>query len=152
MNLRDELARVIADDPRYSIDAYAFILQSLDSARHQKNKEQKRDPVPEAEPKGHARAASSRSRKTRPSGHVTGQELCEAVRKLALRRYGLLAAAVLNHWGVHSTSDIGDVVYNLIAAGDLEKTPRDARSDFDNVFDFDVALRPQSPPAGNEGA
>ena len=73
--------------------------------------------------------------------------LCEAVRKLALRQYGLLAATVLNHWGVRSTSDIGDIVYNLIAAGDLEKTPSDSRSDFDNVFDFDTALRPKAPVA-----
>ena len=55
-------------------------------------------------------------------------ELCEAVRKLALRQYGLLAGTVLAHWGVRSTSDIGDIVYNLIAAGDLEKTDGDSRT------------------------
>ena len=52
------------------------------------------------------------------------------------------AATVLAHWGVRSTSDIGDIVYNLIAAGDLEKTAADSRSDFDNVFDFETALKP----------
>ena len=62
---------------------------------------------------------------------------------MALRQYGLLAATVLDHWGVRSTSDIGDIVYNLIAAGDLEKTPNDSRSDFDNVFDFEAALKPK---------
>ena len=65
------------------------------------------------------------SAKPRPAGHVNARELCEAVRKLGLRQYGLLAGTVLAHWRVRSTSDIGDIVYNLIAAGDLEKT--DAR-------------------------
>ena len=33
MSSRDELAKVIANDPRYSIEAYAFILESLNQAR-----------------------------------------------------------------------------------------------------------------------
>ena len=66
------------------------------------------------------------------------------MRKLALRQYGLLAATVLAHWGVRSTSDIGDIVYNLIAAGDLEKTESDSRSDFDNLFDFETVFK--APP------
>jgi uncharacterized repeat protein (TIGR04138 family) len=69
---------------------------------------------------------------------------------LALRQFGLLAATVLGHWGVRSTSDIGEIVYNLIAAGDLEKTPTDSRSDFDNVFDFETALKPKTLPATDD--
>ena len=45
------------------------------------------------------------------------------------------------HWGVRSTSDIGDIVYNLIAAGGLERTESDSRSDFDNVFDFEISFK-----------
>jgi uncharacterized repeat protein (TIGR04138 family) len=72
---------------------------------------------------------------------------------LALRQYGLLAAAVLNHWGVRSTSDIGDIVYNLIAAGDLEKTASDSRSDFDDVFDFGTAFKPKlTIPSGDDAS
>ena len=44
MSFRDELARIIADDPRYSIDAYAFILEALNHARHQKLKGKVQDP------------------------------------------------------------------------------------------------------------
>jgi uncharacterized repeat protein (TIGR04138 family) len=151
MNFRDELARIIAGDPRYSIDAYAFVLEALSHARHQKLKGQtrERDKADTPEPDRQRRRPGSRPKKPRVSGHVTGRKLCETVRKLALRQYGLLAATVLNHWGVRSTSDIGDIVYNLIAAGDLEKTPSDSRSDFDDVFDFDKELRPKAPkPAG----
>ncbi len=145
MNFRDELARIIASDPRYSIEAYAFVLEALNHAKHQKLKAAARGPDNDrsSAPDQVRHAASSSSKKARVSGHVTGRMLCEAVRKLALRQYGLLAATVLNHWGVRSTSDIGDIVYNLIAAGDLEKTPSDSRSDFDDVFDFDTALRPR---------
>ena len=45
---------------------------------------------------------------------------------------------------IRSTSDIGEIVYNLIASGDLDKTPTDKRSDFDDVFDFAQALQPKS--------
>ena len=48
---------------------------------------------------------------------------------------------VLNQWGIRATSDLGEIVYNLIASGDLEKSPSDSRADFDLVYDFDVALR-----------
>ena len=55
-----------------------------------------------------------------------------------------MAITVLDEWGIRSTSDIGEIVYNLIASGDLDKTASDKRSDFDNVFDFAKALQPKS--------
>ena len=147
MNFRDELARIIAGDPRYSIEAYAFVLEALNHAKHQKLKAKGHghDKEGSKKPERNEGPSSSSAKKSLGSRHVTGRALCEAVRRLALRQYGLLAATVLEHWGVRSTSDIGDIVYNLIAAGDLEKTPSDSRSDFDNVFDFETALRPRVP-------
>ena len=51
-------------------------------------------------------------------------EMMKAYQELPeLIQSALLAATVLEHWGVRSTSDIGNIVYNLIAAGDLEETP-----------------------------
>ena len=152
MNFRDELARIIARDPRYTIEAYAFVLEALNHVRTQKLKGKIRDPDQGrlSPPVRKAPASSSQSKKARRSGHVTGRELCESVRKLALRQFGLLAATVLGHWGVRSTSDIGEIVYNLIAAGDLEQTPDDSRSDFDNVFDFEKSLTPRTPPAADD--
>jgi uncharacterized repeat protein (TIGR04138 family) len=152
MNFRDELARIIAGDPRYSIEAYAFVLEALNHARQQKLKGKARaqDADKTSLPDQERRKSPSSSKKAKVSGHVTGGKLCEAVRKLALRHYGLLAGTVLEHWGVRSTSDIGDIVYNLIAAGDLEKTASDSRSDFDDVFDFDAELRPKTPPPARD--
>jgi uncharacterized repeat protein (TIGR04138 family) len=147
MSLRDQLPRIIAGDPRYAIDAYAFVLEALNQARNQKLKAQARErergePKQSKSREGRG-SGQSGSEQRAPAGHVTGAELCHALRKLALRQYGLLAATVLNHWGIRSTADIGEIVYNMIATGDLEKTDDDSRSDFDNVFDFDKALRPR---------
>jgi uncharacterized repeat protein (TIGR04138 family) len=127
MSLRDDLAGVLARDPRYPIQAYAFVLEALEFTKNEKKKSQAR-----VRPK---RKSFAQSR------HVTGRELCEGARRLALNHYGLMAMTVLALWGIRATSDLGEIVYNLIASGDLEKTPADSRTDFDNVFDFEEALR-----------
>ena len=75
-----------------------------------------------------------------PERHVSGQDLCEAIRRYALSQYGLLAKSVLNHWGVHSTNDFGEIVFNLIDIGQMRKTGADRREDFNNVYDFAEAL------------
>ncbi len=145
MSFRDGLARIIASDPRYSLDAYAFVLESLSYARHRKLRAERRGES--SKTPGPTKSSSdprSKTRVPREADHVTGPELCHALRDLALDQYGLLATTVLAQWGVHSTSDIGDIVYNLIATGDLEKTPNDSRADFDGVFEFESALRPKT--------
>jgi uncharacterized repeat protein (TIGR04138 family) len=125
MSLREELAGVLARDSRYSIHAYAFVFEALEFTKKRRKK-----------------AASSERSKTSPrSQHITGRELCEGARDLALALYGLMAMTVLAQWGIHSTSDLGEIVYNLIASGDLEKSPSDSRSDFDGVFDFQSAFK-----------
>lgn len=72
--------------------------------------------------------------------HVTGQQLCEGIRQYALAQFGLMSKVVLNSWGVYSTSDFGEIVYNLIKVGVLKKSPRDRRAHFDAVYDFDEAF------------
>lgn len=69
--------------------------------------------------------------------HVSGQELCEAIRCYALDQYGLLAKSVLNEWGVRSTGDFGEIVFNLIDIGQMRKTDSDCREDFNDVYDFE---------------
>jgi uncharacterized repeat protein (TIGR04138 family) len=129
MSLRPStsLARVLARDPRYPIQAYAFVFEALEYTKRM-------DRRPASSARGRARSSAA-------PRHVTGRELCEGARRLALDSYGLMALTVLKLWGIHSTSDLGEVVYNLIASGDLEKTPSDARSDFDGVFDFEKVFR-----------
>ena len=66
--------------------------------------------------------------------------MCEAARQYALEQYGYMAKTVLNSWGIHSTGDFGEIVFNLIRIGQMRKTPHDRREDFDNVYDFDEAF------------
>jgi|SRR5579864_1047326 len=127
MSLRDDLAGVLARDSRYTIHAYAFIFEALEFTKNQKRKAQGR--------------ARGRGKSPEPPRHVSPRELCLGARDLALHHYGLLAKIVLNEWGIHSTSDFGELVFNLVAAGDLEKTPSDSRADFDDVYEFEEALQ-----------
>ena len=53
--------------------------------------------------------------------HVSGAEVAAAVRDLALERFGPLARTVLEHWGVHTTCDMGEVVFALVDYGILIK-------------------------------
>lgn len=72
--------------------------------------------------------------------HVSGQQLCYAIQRYAIEQYGLLAQSVLKHWGVKTTDDFGEIVFNLIDIGQMRKTDNDRREDFDNVFDFNEAF------------
>ena len=75
-----------------------------------------------------------------PERHVSGQDLCEAIRCYALSQYGLLARNVFHHWGIHKTDDFGEIVFNLIDIGQMRKTDSDRREDFKNVYDFAEGL------------
>ncbi len=69
--------------------------------------------------------------------HISGVELVEGVRELALERFGPMGGTVLEHWGIHATEDVGDVVFALVEQGVLVKQEEDRREDFADVFDFD---------------
>lgn len=86
------------------------------------------------------RLGRSRSRDTDDEAHITGRELLEGVRELALEQFGLMATTVFCHWGVHSTGDFGRIVFELIERGEMRKTDRDQLSDFLNVYDFEEAF------------
>jgi uncharacterized repeat protein (TIGR04138 family) len=72
--------------------------------------------------------------------HITGRELAEGVRDLALDKFGPMARTVLEHWGIRATSDLGEIVFALVECGVLIKQESDLREDFANVFDFDQAF------------
>ena len=113
--LIDEIEnRIIRErDGRYSINAYLFIIQALDFLLEKIIKQ------------------------TKVQRHVTGQELSNAVRDFAIERFGPTAMMVLSHWGIGSTADIGNIVYNLISIGKMGKTKEDRIEDFHDVYDFE---------------
>lgn len=74
------------------------------------------------------------------SHHITGQELLEGVRVLGLRQYGLMAAVVFHHWGLHTTDDFGRIVFEMIDRGDMRKSDSDQLSDFHAVYTIDESF------------
>ena len=124
------LAKLLADDSRYKIEAYQFVGAGLEYAQ---------------QVLGLGRPGPKKKRRVkddsvRPVRHVSGQELCWALQRLAHQQYGLMAKLVLANWGIHATSDFGEIVYNLIRIGKMSQSDDDRREDFDNVYDFDQAL------------
>lgn len=77
--------------------------------------------------------------------HITGPELALACRDFARERYGVMARPVLEHWGLRTTGDLGDVVFTLVDLGLLVTAPGDSRADFAGVFDFAEAFGRQYP-------
>jgi len=69
--------------------------------------------------------------------HISGRELADGVRRLALERFGPMARTVLEYWGVRSTEDVGEMVFALVDLGVLAKHPDDRLEDFAGVFDFE---------------
>jgi uncharacterized repeat protein (TIGR04138 family) len=128
-NALPPLVKLMAEDRRYKLDAYQFIGAGLEYAQ-------------EVLRLGQQEAPSLRDDEDErpPQRHVTGQDLCWALRSLAHEQFGFLAKLVLASWGIHTTSDFGEIVYNLIKIGKMSKSNGDRREDFDNVFDFEQSL------------
>lgn len=106
------LLKLLNKDKRYDRAAYSFVMASLDFI----------------------------TKKLGRKGHVSGGELLEGIREYALEQYGPLARTVLEHWGIQTTNDVGEIVFNLIESEILGKTEQDTKDEFDNSFDFKTAF------------
>lgn len=73
-------------------------------------------------------------------GHVSGEDLLRAIRRLGRERYGVMAPDVFRAWGVRGTLDFGRVVFHLVDAGLLRKRAGDSLSQFIDKFDFEDAF------------
>ena len=126
------IAQLLREDPRYSFEAYAFVFESLNYAQNVlgMGTEIAAEGPTESRKRGEPEAPK----------HVNGGQLCEAVRLFAIEQFGYMAKPVLNSWGIHATGDFGEIVFNLIGIGQMRKTPRDNRQDFDDIYDFDTAF------------
>lgn len=89
--------------------------------------------------------ALDRAQRKHGTGHVGAEPLLEAFRELMLERYGGQALIMADLWNLRSTSDIGEMVFQLVEADLLSKSEHDRREDFEDVFAFD-AVFPLSPP------
>jgi uncharacterized repeat protein (TIGR04138 family) len=126
------LLQLVRQDKRYKLEGYIFVFEALSYAQTalQMGRE---CPSEETRP--------SEEEEDQPERHVTGQELCEAIRRYALEQFGFMAKTVLDSWGIRCTGDFGEIVFNLIRIRQMRKTPQDRREDFDDVYDFQTAFR-----------
>ena len=83
-------------------------------------------------------------KRTREEGgeerHVSGEELIHGFRDHALQEFGPMAFTLLREWGVHTCSDIGAMVFELIEEGMFGKQDSDTREDFADHYDFAEAF------------
>ncbi len=104
--------RILRKDRRYAVEAYRFVFEALDHT----------------------------IRKLGERRHVSGQELLEGIRDLALELFGPLGKTVFNAWGIHRTEDFGEIVFNLVEAELMSKNDKDTRGDFEDGFDFNAVF------------
>lgn len=148
---------LLSEDHRYKLEAYQFIREALQYAHEhlgeQQLGEQQLGEEDLSEKSFQPMEMSlddldqelleeDAHESRRNSRHITGQQLCEACRQYAVQEYGYLARIVLGTWGIKSTSDFGELVYNLIQIEQMRKSESDRREDFDGVFDFENAFDP----------
>ncbi|MBI4512697.1 MAG: hypothetical protein HY702_01180 [Gemmatimonadetes bacterium] len=117
----DEVLQMLRErHPRFAEEAYLFVLSALQRILNDLG-----------EPR-----------------HISGRELAMGVRDLALEKFGPMARTVLGHWGIHSTEDVGAIVFALVDCGILIKQPTDSPEAFRDVFDFEEVFERNYPWAG----
>ena len=112
------LETILAKDSRYPLEAYQFVREGLDYTQHK----------------------MARMTGAKEPRHVTGRELTDGMRQYALETYGPMAGLLLDEWGIRSTEDFGEIVFNLVENNLLAKTEKDPRDDFAGGYDFEEAF------------
>ena len=117
LSLESRIDELVRSDRRFTAEAYQFVFDALDYV-----------------------AAHPGCRKSQASRHITVTELIEGFRRLGLEQFGPLARCVFESWGVYTTEDFGEVVYNLIQHDLLNQGESDRKEDFKGGFDFREAF------------
>ena len=125
-SFQDTVYEICKSDNRYKPDAYFFLVEALDVT-----------------------VKDIRKKHPDHGRHVSGQELLEGIKEYALDEFGPMAFIVFAEWGIHTTQDFGELVFNLVEAGRLGKTESDSREDFKNGYDFTEAFQKPFEPQGD---
>lgn len=114
---------VLAQDPRFPREAYLFVREALDHTQELLVKRGGKLPR-----------------------HVSGMELLDGIRDLAIKQFGPMAITVFDEWRIRRCEDFGEIVFNLVENKILSKTDEDSREDFKRGYDFtEVFRRPYLP-------
>ena len=117
IGFQEALEKILAADPRYHAESYAFLRDGLESTLKRRKKARKE-----------------------AAGHVSAAELLDGFRLHALQEFGPMAITVLSYWGVRNPEDVGNLVFNLVQAGVFGKTDEDTIESFRQGFDFEEAF------------
>ena len=104
----DMLDVICENDLRYKRDSYEFLMEAL----------------------------AYTQKKFKRTKHVTGEELLRGIRELLMKNFGPMTLAVLQFWGIKSTDDFVNIVFNLVNNKVLSKTEEDSIQSFKNGYDF----------------
>jgi uncharacterized repeat protein (TIGR04138 family) len=110
------------EDARFAYEAYEFVCDAVTFTQDRLGRGDRTD---EAEDEDH---------------HVSGAELLRGVCDLAIREFGMMATVVFKQWGVRTTDDVGEMVFQLIRVERLSKSDRDDPADFHELFELHDAL------------
>ncbi len=105
----DAVDALRASRRRYAREAYGFIVTALGATVQD---------LPES------RRADAAAR------HLSGRELLGGVIRLARKEFGPMAPTVFREWGVVSSEDVGEIVFELVRCGQLSARPEDTPADF----------------------
>jgi uncharacterized repeat protein (TIGR04138 family) len=113
MTAAEKFKRLLSKDARFDPEAYNFVYEALDyTLKH----------IVKA--------------KRRENHHVAGPELLEGIRRLCIDQFGCLARTVLEIWGVSTTDDFGEIIFNLVDYDLMGKQESDRREDFQRIYFF----------------
>ena len=120
--MKKTIEEIAGEDGRYDVRGLKFVFEGLAATIDKFRQQEDLEDVPR---------------------HISGQELAWGLADVAQKRWGRLAAMVLEHWGVHFTRDFGEIVYLMIDYGWMTSQETDTLDDFDNVFDFTEVFEKQ---------
>jgi len=129
--MKKSIEQIAQEDGRYKFNAVRFVYEGLGhTVRTEAGESSTSEELGEPEPGGR-------------SHHISGQELCHGLRQLAIEKWGRLAKVVLNHWGVRTTRDFGEIVYLMIRHKWMSAQSEDSIDDFNEVYDFKTIFEDQ---------
>lgn len=121
--LNEALKRIQQADPRYARNAYLYAFHGLDFTMRKM-----------------LRLSEGERR------HVAAHELLNGMRQCAQADFGFLARQVWESWGIRTSTDWGNIIYNLISAKLMNANEEDSIEQFRNVYTLDSAF-----PSAEEG-
>jgi len=116
-SFNEVVEQIIEKDSRFGKDAYIFLKDALEYTIKQRKRG-----------------------KVETGSHVNAAELLDGLRQHALKEFGPMVMTVFEYWGIRTSADVGQMVFNLINAGVFGKTESDSVDDFDQALDFHLVF------------